>query len=54
MNRKYTAQDYLDKVYRLRKAVPDIALTTDIIVGFPGESDQDFEMTVKLLEAGPL
>ncbi len=50
MNRKYSRQEYLEKVDRLRQAVPDIALTTDIIVGFPGETDQDFEMTVKLLE----
>jgi tRNA-2-methylthio-N6-dimethylallyladenosine synthase len=50
MNRKYTRDDYLDKIKRLRNAVPDIALTTDIIVGFPGETEQDFEMTVKLLE----
>jgi tRNA-2-methylthio-N6-dimethylallyladenosine synthase len=50
MNRKYSRQDYLDKVDRLRHAVPDIALTTDIIVGFPGENDRDFEMTLKLLE----
>ncbi len=50
MNRKYTRDDYLAKVKKLRTAVPDIAFTTDIIVGFPGETDQDFEMTVKLLE----
>jgi tRNA-2-methylthio-N6-dimethylallyladenosine synthase len=50
MNRKYNRDDYLDKIKRLRDAVPDIALTTDIIVGFPGETEQDFEMTVKLLE----
>jgi tRNA-2-methylthio-N6-dimethylallyladenosine synthase len=50
MNRKYSRKDYLDKVGRLRNAVPGMALTTDIIVGFPGESEQDFEETVKLLE----
>ena len=50
MNRKYTRGGYLDNVNRLRRAVPDIALTSDIIVGFPGESDQDFQMTMKLLE----
>lgn len=50
MNRQYTREDYLRKVGKLRQAVPDIALTTDIIVGFPGETDQDFEMTIKLLE----
>jgi tRNA-2-methylthio-N6-dimethylallyladenosine synthase len=50
MNRRYTRKDYLDKVKRLRNAVPEITLTTDIIVGFPGESAQDFEATMQLLE----
>ncbi len=50
MNRKYGRLDYLDKVKRLREAVPHIALTSDIIVGFPGETDSDFEMTLSLLE----
>jgi tRNA-2-methylthio-N6-dimethylallyladenosine synthase len=50
MNRKYTNKEYRDKVRRLRTAVPDIALTTDIIVGFPGETEQDFKMTMELLE----
>ncbi len=50
MNRKYTREDYLAKVRKLRAAVPEIALTTDIIVGFPGETENDFEMTVHLLE----
>jgi tRNA-2-methylthio-N6-dimethylallyladenosine synthase len=49
MNRRYTREDYLDKVTRLRHAVPDVALTTDIIVGFPGETERDFEMTMRLL-----
>jgi tRNA-2-methylthio-N6-dimethylallyladenosine synthase len=49
MNRRYTREEYLDKVKKLRHVVPDIALTTDIIVGFPGESHQDFEMTMQLL-----
>jgi tRNA-2-methylthio-N6-dimethylallyladenosine synthase len=50
MNRKYTRDAYINNVARLRDAVPDISLTTDIIVGFPGETPQDFEMTVELLE----
>jgi len=50
MNRQYTREEYLNKVTELRRAVPEIALTTDIIVGFPGEMEQDFEMTMKLLE----
>jgi tRNA-2-methylthio-N6-dimethylallyladenosine synthase len=50
MNRRYTREEYLSKVDKLRQAVPDIALTTDIIVGFPGETDQDFDMTLKLIK----
>jgi tRNA-2-methylthio-N6-dimethylallyladenosine synthase len=50
MNRRYTRDEYLDKVKRLRRAVPHITLTTDIIVGFPGERERDFEMTMGLLE----
>jgi tRNA-2-methylthio-N6-dimethylallyladenosine synthase len=50
MNRQYTREDYLRKVNALRDAVPEIALTTDIIVGFPGETEHDFAMTMKLLE----
>jgi tRNA-2-methylthio-N6-dimethylallyladenosine synthase len=50
MNRRYTRKEYLDKVKRLREAVPHITLTTDIIVGFPGEQELDFEMTMTLLE----
>lgn len=50
MNRKYRVADYLDKVHRLKAVRPDIAITTDIIVGFPGETQADFEATVELLE----
>lgn len=50
MNRKYTREDYFNKVELLRKYIPDIAITTDIMVGFPGESDQDFFDTVDLVE----
>ena len=50
MGRKYTAASYLEKVEKLRVIVPDIALTTDIIVGFPGESGADFEQTLTMLE----
>ena len=49
MNRHYTVARYLDTVKQLREAVPGIALTSDIIVGFPGESDEDFEATMDLL-----
>ena len=50
MNRKYRVADYLEKVDRLKKVRPDIAITTDIIVGFPGESEADFQATLDLLE----
>ncbi len=49
MGRKYTRELYLEKVGELRSYCPEIALSTDIIVGFPGESDQDFEQTMDLL-----
>ena len=48
MNRGYTARDYLRIISRLRKAVPDVVIGTDIIVGFPTETDEDFEQTVEL------
>lgn len=51
MNRRYTQAQYLDLVRRVREKMPDIALTTDIIVGFPNETKEDFEETIKVLEA---
>jgi tRNA-2-methylthio-N6-dimethylallyladenosine synthase len=50
MRRGYTAGDYLEKVEKLRARCPDISITTDIIVGFPGESDGDFQKTIDLME----
>jgi tRNA-2-methylthio-N6-dimethylallyladenosine synthase len=50
MNRGYSREHYLDLVHRLQDACPDIRLTSDIIVGFPGETEQDFEATMSLLE----
>jgi len=50
MRRSYTRAHYLDRIARLRAACPTIAISTDIIVGFPGESDADFEETMSILE----
>jgi tRNA-2-methylthio-N6-dimethylallyladenosine synthase len=51
MRRTYSRERYLDLVARIREAIPDISLTTDLIVGFPGETDADFADTVSLVEA---
>jgi len=50
MNRKHTAEDYEALIGRVREARPGIALSTDIIVGFPGETDEDFEATLALVQ----
>ncbi|HET7005221.1 MAG TPA: tRNA (N6-isopentenyl adenosine(37)-C2)-methylthiotransferase MiaB, partial [Candidatus Binatia bacterium] len=49
MRRGYTMTDYLDRLHRLQKRCPKVALSTDIIVGFPGETDAEFEQTLELL-----
>ena len=50
MNRRYSREHYLELVRKLREAVPDITISTDIIVGFPGETEEDFEQTLELVK----
>ena len=49
MNRKYTRQQYLDKVAAIRRIIPDSGLTTDIFVGYHDESEEDFQQTMSLV-----
>jgi tRNA-2-methylthio-N6-dimethylallyladenosine synthase len=49
MRRNYTREEYLEKIAMLRELVPDVSLSTDIIVGFPGEEEEDFEQTLDIL-----
>ncbi len=50
MRRGYTREEYMDRIRRLRDRCPEVALSTDIIVGFPGESEQEFERTLEILQ----
>ncbi|MGA1876340.1 MAG: tRNA (N6-isopentenyl adenosine(37)-C2)-methylthiotransferase MiaB [bacterium] len=51
MNRKYTRAEYLERVEVIRKRIPQAALTSDVIVGFPGEEEEDFQQTLHLIES---
>ena len=50
MNRPYTAKQYLDLIKKIKKIIPDVEISTDVIVGFPGETEADFAKTVQLLK----
>ncbi len=50
MNRRYTREHYLSLVSKLKKAVPDVVLSTDILIGFPGETEEEFQETLSLME----
>ncbi len=50
MNRKYSVAHYLERIQKLRSAIPGLAVTTDLIVGFPGETEEDFNGTLRMLE----
>lgn len=50
MNRKYTSQQYLDLIDKARQILPDVSIASDFIVGFPGETDEDFQATVELVK----
>ena len=50
MNRRYTIEEFKERVKLLRKAYPRVSLTTDVIVGFPGETDEEFNITYENLE----
>ena len=51
MNRGYSREDYLEKIQQLRARIPEVVLTSDVIVGFPGETQEEFEETLSLIQA---
>ena len=50
MNRKYLKQNFIEKIEKIRKIRPNISITTDVIVGFPGETDELFEETIDTIK----
>lgn len=50
MNRRYTKENYLELIRKIKEAMPEVALTTDIIIGFPGETEEDFRDTMEIVE----
>ncbi len=50
MNRRYTKEQFIDLVYKIQKEIPEVTISSDIITGFPSETEKDFEETVDLIK----